>query len=536
MPFQFLKRHDNAIGLRVYPLLQLAYDTIHKEPALAGLRIRQALEEIGRYRMWTKHGYPLSEDNEPYHVHKQAHSIYQRISSLLHIERIDPFDDEMVRRTARLQLRRMHALTLTLYPQRGVQYVPPKALIEQEQQEESDFEGLQEEIDDLDDNVSGEDELFIEMSDEQFEKTKAELTQKINKNDSLAKWERTLLLFELDLAQVGWDLRKMQYEDNISTDVQRRIETLLASGRPQALPTIYEYYRRRQESALNDFFFEKAYEESKSLLEQFSSKENSFSELNLTTLRNPLRGRVLSTFGRIVAIHAHSYEAIGELDRARQLFTQAETELVDPEARAQQHLFIIQTLLEKKRIDPSWDIDAELDTYIEELDKHIERFIDGTPTQDIVRIDLRIVCRLKIALLRGEKYNHLTRLSTRIAQEVYDTENHLHHPWEQICGLVHALQPHNTPKEIRAILEECAKIPQDAEDSLLGLIARGYLLEGQYRRDGSISEKDQQSFIQSLPTDAQSWWEQYDIGSRFVDRCTKDSAGSPIDVFPFDMA
>ena len=101
----------------VYPLLQLAYDTIHKEPALAGLRIRQALEEIGRYRMWTKHGYPLREDNEPYHVHKQAHSIYQRISSLLHIERIDPFDDEMVRRTARLQLRRMHALTLTLYPQ-----------------------------------------------------------------------------------------------------------------------------------------------------------------------------------------------------------------------------------------------------------------------------------------------------------------------------------------------------------------------------------------------------------------------------------
>ena len=124
-------------------------------------------------------------------------------------------------------------------------------MIEQDQQEESDFEGLQEEIDDLDDNISGEDEMFIELSDEQFEKTKAELTQKINQNDSLAKWERTLLLFELDLAQVGWDLRKMQYEDNISTDVQRRIETLLASGRPQALPTIYEYYRRRQESALN---------------------------------------------------------------------------------------------------------------------------------------------------------------------------------------------------------------------------------------------------------------------------------------------
>ena len=136
-----------------------------------------------------------------------------------------------VRRTARLQLRRMHALTLTLYPQRGVHYIPPKALIEQGQQEESDFEGLQEEIDDLDDNVCGEDEMFIELSDEQFAKTKTELTQKINQNDSLAKWERTLLLFELDLAQVGWDLRKMQYEDNISTEVQRRIETLLASGR-----------------------------------------------------------------------------------------------------------------------------------------------------------------------------------------------------------------------------------------------------------------------------------------------------------------
>ena len=536
MPFRFLRRHDNAIGLRVYPLLQLAYDTIHKEPALAGLRIRQALEEIGRYRLWTKHGYPLREDDEPYHVHRQAHSIYQRTSSLLHIETIDPFDDEMVRRTARLQLRRMHALALTLYPQRGVHFVPPKALIEQDRQEGSDFEGLQEEIDDLDDNVSGEDEMFIQMSDEEFEATKVTITQKINKNDSLAKWERTLLLFELDLAQVGWDLRKRQYEDNISKDGQRRIKTLLASGRRQALPTIYEYYRRRQESALNDFFFERAYEESKSLLEQFSAKENSLSEINLTSLRNPLRGRVLSTFGRIVAIHAHSYEAVGELDRARQLFSQAERELVDPEDRAQQQLFIVHTLLEKKRIDPTSDIDTEIDAHIDGLDKHIERFIDGTPTQDIVRIDLRIVCRLKIAMLRGEKYNHLTRLSTRIAQEVCDVENHLHHPWEQVCGLVHALQPHNTPKEIRAVLEECAKIPQDAKNSLLGLIARGYLLEGRYRRDGSISEKDQQAFIQSLPADAKSWWDQYDIASRFVSRCAKDSAGSPIDVFPFDMA
>lgn len=536
MPFQFLQHHDNAIGLRVYPLLQLAYDTIHKEPALAGLRIRQALEEIGRYRMWTKHGYPLRDDDEPYHVHRQAHSIYQRISSLLHIETIDPFDDEMVRRTARLQLRRMHALTLSLYPKKGVHYIPPKGLIEQGQQEESDFEGLQEEIDDLDDIVCGEDEMFIQISNEDFEKTSSDLTQRIKQNKSLARWERTLLLFELDLAQVGWDIRKMQYEDNISTEVQRRIETLLASGRPQTLPTIYEYYRRRQESALNDFFFEKAYEESKSLLDRFGPKESNLSELNLTTLRNPLRGRVLSTFGRIVAIHAHSYEAIGELDRARQLFSQAEMELVDPEERAQQNLFIIQTLLEKKRIDPTCDIDAEVEPYILDLDKHIERFIEGTLVQDVVRIDIRIVCRLKIALLREEKYNNLTRLSTRIAEEIQSVEEHLHHPWEQICGLIHALQPHNTPKEIRAVLEECAKIPQESEESLLGLIARGYLLEGQYRREGSINEKDQQAFIQSLSSDAQSWWEQYDMGSRFAQRCAKDTLGSPIDVFPFDMA
>ena len=124
MPFRFLQQHDNAIGHRVYPLLQQAYDVLLEEPALAGLRIRQALEEIGRYRRWTKHGYPLREDNEPYSIHRQAHSIYQRISSLLHIETIDPFDDAMVRRTARLQLRRMHAFTLDLYPKRGFRRSP----------------------------------------------------------------------------------------------------------------------------------------------------------------------------------------------------------------------------------------------------------------------------------------------------------------------------------------------------------------------------------------------------------------------------
>ena len=533
MPFQFLKHHDNDIGLRVYPLLQLAYDIIHKEPALAGLRIRQALEEIGRYRRWTKHGYPLRGDDEPYHIHRQAHSIYQRISSLLHIETIDPFDDKMVRRTARLQLRRIHTLALSLYPQKGVHYIPPKGIIFLDQHEESDFEGIQEEIDDLDDQVCGEDEMFIQISNEDFEQTTSDITQKINSNKSLLRWERTLLLFELDLAKVGWDIRKMKYEDNISTNIQRRIETLLASGEPQALPTIYEYYRRRQESALNDFLFEKAYKESLSLLKHLAPKTNHLSELNLTHLRNPLRGRVLSTFGRVVAIHAHSYEAVDELERARQLFSQAEMELVDPEERAQQTLFIIHTLLEKKRIDPNSDIETALESYVPELDKHIERFIEGTHAQEIIRIDVRIVCRLKIALLRNEKYNYLTRLSTRIAEEIQSVEEHLHHPWEQICGLIHVLQPHNTPKEIRAVLEECAKISQE---SILGLIARGYLLEGTYRKEGFVHEQTQHAFIESLPSDARVWWEQYDIGTRFAQRCTQESNGSPLDIFPFDMA
>jgi hypothetical protein len=429
----------------------------------------------------------------------------------------------------------MHALTLSLYPKRGVRYIPPKALREQEQIE-SDFEGLQEEIDDLDDLICGEDDFFIQISDLEFKNQQSTLTRTIKENKSMVGWERTLLLFELDLIQVGWDIRKMKYEDNISKEVQRNIETLLASGQQQALPTIYEYYRRRQESALNDFFFEKAYEESLALLTRLDRKQNNLSELDLSLIRSPLRGRVLSTFGRIVAIHAHSYEAPTELERAKKLFTEAEAELVHPEERAQQQLLIVHTLLEKKRINPKAHIDDEIDSFLPAIDKKIELFVEDKLPSEIFRIDLRIACRLKIALLRKEKYNMLSRLSARVAQEIQSVEEHLHHPWEQICGLIYALQPHNTPRNIRELLDTCAQIRPDTEESLLGLIARGYLLEGKYRKGEEITTKDQEEFVHQLPSDAQSWWEQYDIGSRFSVRCAQNTLGSPIDVFPFDMS
>ena len=128
--------------------------------------------------------------------------------------------------------------------------------------------------------------------------------------------------------------------------------------------------------------------------------------------------------------------------------------------------------------------------------------------------------------LRNKQYNHLTRLSTRITEEVLSVEEHLHR-------LFHILQPHNTPKEIRAVLEECAKAPHE---SILGLITRGYLLEGIYRKEGFVHEKAQHTFIESLPSDARVCWQQYDIGTRFAQRCTQKSNGSPIDIFPFDMA
>ena len=537
MPFQFLCYQDNAIGTRVYRLLQQAYDIIHKEPALAGLRIRQALEEIGRFRLWTKHGYPLREDNEPYEIHKQAHSIYQRISSLLHIETIDPFDDDMVRRTARLQLRRMHALTLLLYPQKGVQYIPPAALQEKADEEaDSDFASIQEEIDDLDDTLCGEEDFFMEMSDEEFSTTKADLTQKVSQNKSLEDWERALLLFEIDLAQVAWDIRKRQYENILPADVQKRIEKLLASGQTQALPTIYEYYRRRQESALNDFCFEKAYEESKALLDRLKTQQDNLAEINLSVMRNPLRGRVLSTFGRIVAIHAHSYEAITELDRAHQLFLEAETELVETEARTQQQLLMIQTMLEKKRIDPSLELDSKIDALLLDIDKQLTLYVEDKLPQEILRIDLRIACRLKVALIRKEKYPLLSRLSAKVAQEIDAIEEHIHHPWEQICGLIYALQPNNTPKEIKAVLQQCASISPDTAQALLGIVARAYLLEGKYRKGEKITERDKEEFISSLSPFARNWWEQYEIATRFHARCDHNKPGSPIDVFPFDLA
>ena len=183
MPFRYLQNHPSAIGVRVYPLLQEAYEIIHTHPALAGLRLRQALEEIGRYRLWTKHGYPLRDDDEPYEIHRLAHSIYQRISSLLHIETIDPFDEDMVRRTARLQLRRMHDLVKALYPARGVRYIPPRA--PNKPQQESDFEDLQEQIDDFDDLISGEERFFVQLSDEDYQRKEQELLKLVNQNKDL---------------------------------------------------------------------------------------------------------------------------------------------------------------------------------------------------------------------------------------------------------------------------------------------------------------------------------------------------------------
>ena len=419
--------------------------------------------------------------------------------------------------------------------QKGARYIPPPSK-EAVDGTPSDFEGLQEEIDDLDDLLCGEEAYFVRMSDEDFEKQTSDLTQRVKKNKSLQNWQRTLLLFEIDLVQVGWDMRKKQYEDILPKEVARRIEELLSSGRPEALPTIYEYYRRRQESALNDFFFEKAYEESKALFERLEKKRQSV-RAQPQQCRNPLRGRVLSTYARIVAIHAHSYEDTIELDRARMLFEEAEAEFVDPEMRAQQKIFIVHTLLEKKRIDPSQPIDLiEIDALLIDIDKMIELFIDDRLPAEIFRIDLRIACRLKVALIRKEKYNHLSRLSAKIAQEITSIEDYLHHPWEQICGLIYTLQPHNTPKVIKNLLTRFAEIQPTTEESLLGMIARGYLMEGEYQKGQSISEKQQQAFVAQLPADAQSWWNQYDMGSRFRTRCAQEIPGSPLDIFPFDMA
>ncbi len=534
MPFRYLKNHPSAIGVRVYPLLQEAYNIIHSHPALAGLRIRQALEEIGRYRLWTKHGYPLRDDDEPYEIHRLAHSIYQRISSLLHIETIDPFDDIMVRRTARLQLRRMHDLVTALYPARGVRYVPPRS--ESKPQEDSDFEDIQEQIDDFDDLLSGEESFFVQLSDEDYQRKEDELHKLVNQNKGLLSWQRDLLLFQLDLVDVNRDLQKKQYDDVLDPKIQQRIQRLLQSGQPQALPSVYEFYRRRQASALNDFFFEQAYEESQSLLAQLSQSPQSIGNIDLSFIRNPLKGRVLSTFGRIVAMHAHTYEALDELSRAYTLFEEAEAELVDPEERAQQRLLMIHALLEKERIDPSQSLDERLDDMLKEVDKSIQLYLDDKLGEHVFRIDLRIALRLKVALARGERYAKLSELSAKISNEIDTTDLGLHHPWDQISGLLYILQPHNTPKPIKKMLHAFAAIAPETEESLLGMTARCYLLEAEYQKGKSISPAKQAEFIAALPPDARRWWEEYDIGTRFQERCQQDVKGSPLDILPFDMS
>ncbi|MEC7985775.1 MAG: hypothetical protein VX278_11475 [Myxococcota bacterium] len=534
MPFRYLKKEQNAIGVRVYPLLQEAYDVIHHHPALAGLRIRQALEEVGRYRMWTKHGYPLREDDEPYEIHRLAHSIYQRISSLLHIETIDPFDEVMVRRTARLQLRRIHELVKALYPAKGVRYVPPRS--QNRTQEESDFEDIQEQIDNFDVLIGGEDGFFVQLSDAAYDRKEAELYELIRKNQTLLSWQRDLLLFQLDLVDVNRDIQKKQFDDVLSPEIEKRIQRLLQSGQPQALPSVYEFYRRRQASAIHDFHFEKAYVESQALLEQLSLSPKRIGDIDLSFIRNPLKGRVLSTFGRITAIYAHTYEDLTELERAYQLFEQAEAELVDPEERAQQRLLMIHVLLEKERIDPEEPISKELDERIAEVDKCIQLYLDDKLGESVFRIDLRIAVRLKVALCRKERYAQLSALSAKIASEIDSTDIGLHHPWDHIAGLLYILQPNNTPRPIKKMLKAFAAIDPSAEESLLGMIARCYMLEAEYQKGKAISTAQQTAFVASLPPDARRWWEEYDIGTRFRERCQQMSKGSPLDILPFDMS
>ena len=197
---------------------------------------------------------------------------------------------------------------------------------------------------------------------------------------------------------------------------------MLESGQPQALPAIYEFYRRRQVSALSDFFFEQAYEESKALLDQLSTRKTSLKELNLQNIRNPLKGRVLSTYASVVAIHAHTYEDTAELERAYKLFEEAEDELVDPEERSQQRIYMIHTLLEYKRIDPEATLDTRIDELLVEIDRSIDLFLKDKLPEEIFRIDMRIACRLKVALIRNERYSNLSKISAKMASKIQDVD------------------------------------------------------------------------------------------------------------------
>ena len=68
------------------------------------------------------------------------------------------------------------------------------------------------------------------------------------------------------------------------------------------------------------------------------------------------------------------------------------------------------------------------------------------------------------------------------------------------------------------------------------MTARCYLLASKYQSGKSITEEEQQDFLQKLPADAQKWWEDYDIGARFHTRCQKDVPGTPLDILPFTFA
>ena len=86
------------------------------------------------------------------------------------------------------------------------------------------------------------------------------------------------------------------------------------------------------------------------------------------------------------------------------------------------------------------------------------------------------------------------------------------------------------------MLQAFAQIDSSAEESLLGMIARCYMLEAEYQKGKAISTAQQTAFIQSLPPDARRWWKEYDIGTRFRERCQQMSKGSPLDILPFDMS
>ena len=529
MSFSRYKTRQDVIGQRIYPLMEEAYRVIHEHPALAGLRIRQSLEEMGRFRGWSKHGYPLRDDMEGYDIHRRAHSIYQRISGVLHIETIDPLDFAQVKRTVRYQLRKFHELLQILYPISGNSYVPPR-----QQEDGSDYEDIQEEIDAFDDRISGENDLLVQISDADYSKEWDRLCKLIRNDNGLQRWQKELLRFELDLVQVNRDLQKMQFQNDLSESIQNRIGLLLSSGRPEVLNDVFEFYRRRHLSAINDFVFEQSYEELKLLMLQLTQRTPSqVGNQTLEGYRNPLLGKMRSAFGRLVAIRAHCYEAADELSQAENLFKQAKEDLVDPEDIREQTLLYVHCLLER-RVLSAGDLPPELTSILAALDRLIERYLSNIDTESLVRIDKVIACRLKAAFVCNEKLPYIHKLGKKLSSELTNGDV-LHNPWEQIAGYLLLLIPSNMPRKIRAMLRKCAAIPAESENSLLGLVARTYILERKYRSKGGVSSADKLAYIDSLPEDAKMWWSDYDMGRRFDALCDKNKHGSPLLILPFDL-